>query len=178
MSPRFTLVLGFVALALGCTREFAEAEPFACPAVPIDDFRNVSAVLEKRCGSLDCHGDLARPLRIMGSTGLRLFTPEEFDDPALAAEDGGTPGGARATTAEELEQNRQSMCGLEPERTEQVGAGELDPVELMLLRKPTLRERHKGALVFLKGGAGESCVASWLTGAVIVADCVAEVQTP
>ncbi|MEZ4444647.1 MAG: hypothetical protein R3B72_36570 [Polyangiaceae bacterium] len=176
----FLLLTGIVTLLAlgGCTLDFAEPRAFACPVTAIDDFRNVSAVLEKRCGSLDCHGNLARPLRIMGSNGLRLYTPEEFDDPSLAEDAGMIPGGLTGTTDLELEQNRESICGIEPERTEQVVFGELEPEELMVIRKPTLRERHKGSQVFLKGGAGEACVASWLTGNVIVADCLEALQAP
>ncbi len=175
-SGRLSLLL--LILLAGCTRDFDRPQAFDCPTVPIDDFRKVSAVMEKRCGSLDCHGNLARPMRIMGSTGLRLFTPEEFDDPALAEENGGTPGGKKATTNQELEQNRLSLCGVEPLRTEQVLMGELEPEELIVIRKPTLRERHKGSQVFLKGGVGEQCVASWLRGEVITEECVDAVQAP
>lgn len=167
-----------VAFIVGCARDFAEPQPFACPTVPVEDFRYVSSVLERRCGSLDCHGDLARPLRIMGSNGLRLFTPEQFDSPAAAQEAGVTPGGLEATTELELEQNRESLCGVEPELTEQVVIGNVDPTELMIIKKPSLRERHKGAQVFFKGGAGEACTASWLRGAVSIADCIEAVQSP
>jgi len=178
MTQRRLLLLALCSLSLGCTIEFEEPRAYACPQAPIDQFRNVSSVLEKRCGSLDCHGDMARPLRIMGNTGLRLFTPEEFESPSLAEEAGGVPSGQKPTSELELEQNRLSICGVEPERTEKVVRGELEPAELMLIRKPTLRERHKGEQVFLKGGAGESCVTSWLRGEVIVADCVEAVQSP
>ena len=48
--------------------------------------REVHAVIEARCGTLDCHGDARRPLRIYAETGLRLrdelrgqpLTPEEL----------------------------------------------------------------------------------------------------
>jgi hypothetical protein len=178
MKLRAWHLVALATIVIGCTRDLAEPEAFACPEVPVDDFRNVSAVLEKRCGSLDCHGQLARPLRIMGSTGLRLFTPSEFSDPSQAEEAGGIPGGLKATTEQELEQNRLSLCGVEPERTEQVVIGNLEPTELMIIKKPSLRERHKGQQVFFKGGAGEECVASWLTGEVSIADCVEALQAP
>src|SRR5262249_50408477 len=57
------------------------------------DFRPVSAVIERRCGTLDCHGSLARPMRIFGQYGLR-------ESPSDAG--GDYPGGLLPTTVEEL----------------------------------------------------------------------------
>ena len=39
-----------------------------------DQFINqgVDAFMEKRCGALDCHGQIGRPLRIYSSNGLRM----------------------------------------------------------------------------------------------------------
>ena len=56
--------------------------------------REVHAVIEARCGTLDCHGDARRPLRIYAETGLRLrdelrgqpLTPEELADNLRAIE--------------------------------------------------------------------------------------------
>jgi hypothetical protein len=170
------LAISLIVLAAGCARDFEKPRTFLCPEP--ENFQTVSFVIEKRCGSLDCHGNLARPMRITGSTGLRLYTPDQFADPIEAENDGVGPGGTEATTAAELEANREAICGIEPERTEQVVLGNLDPTDLMVIRKPTLRERHKGGAVFFKGGAGESCVASWLTGAVILPDCIEAIQAP
>ena len=51
-----------------------------CP--PIEDFRSVSALLEQRCGTLDCHGDVARPFKLYGRIGLRapIFDPDSGID--------------------------------------------------------------------------------------------------
>jgi hypothetical protein len=48
---------------------------FSCPSE--DGFRVVSQVIERRCGTLDCHGDPARSFRVYGRTGLRLPRTEE-----------------------------------------------------------------------------------------------------
>ena len=88
------------------------------------------------------------------------------------------PATGRTPKWEELEQNKESMCGIEPERMERAVFGEIEPVELMLIRKPSERERHKGRQLFLKGSAAESCLTSWVTGAVIIADCVEALQAP
>lgn len=103
---------------------------------PDDPFVVVSEVLERRCGTLDCHGQPARPLRLYGNSGLRRPEPEpgtedckvdadcvagsrcEVDvgciDAAIADYAQYYPGGTGTTPSERLE-NWQSLCGLEPE---------------------------------------------------------------
>ena len=133
----------------------------------IEDFKPVSNVLERRCGTLDCHGEYARPLRIYGQNGLRLATQDEILDSSEAREND-TVSGGKGTTDEEVELNWRSVCGLEPERTALVVAGQLSPNELMLLRKPLQLEgnleKHKGGQLFLSGGPGDVCVSCWLRG--------------
>ena len=51
------------------------------------------------------------------------------------------------------------------------GRRDLEPVELMILRKPLGRERHKGSQLFELGDPGESCLESWLSGEVNAEDC-------
>lgn len=155
----------------------------ACETIPspilfqcadLEDFKPVSNVLERRCGTLDCHGDYARPLRIYGQTGLRLATAEEIEN-TEAARENDTVSGGKATTDEEVELNWRSACGLEPERTAQVVAGTLSPRDLMLIRKPlqleTALEKHKGGQLFLSGGPGEVCVSCWLRGFPDTTEC-------
>ena len=135
----------------------------------------VSRVLEKRCGTLDCHGTLARPLRVYGQRGLRLLSDEERA--ALAAGDldtvtgNGTVPGDKATTPEELAATRRSICALEPERMVQYQAGELDERELILLTKPLELERHKGGTLLVEGGAAFTCISTWLQGNPNDASC-------
>src|SRR5690606_33232984 len=116
-------------------------------------FAAVSPVIEQRCGSLDCHGSIARPFRVYGSRGLRhidVYDPDavnQLSDPSLAEENGtypGTDGKATPTTEAEMEQTRRSACGLEPEKINRVINGELRPEDLLLVRKPLEIERHKG----------------------------------
>ena len=144
----------FAALALLAAASMSGCENYdgivvvGCP--PAEEFRAVSQLAEKRCGTIDCHGGLARPLRIYGQGGLRL-DPEDV------------PGG-RATTADELRENRESMCNLEPERMIQFQTGEITARDLMLLRKPLELERHKGGPVLEEGNLGLTCLESWLQG--------------
>jgi hypothetical protein len=127
-----------------------------CP--PIEDFRAVSAVLEQRCGTLDCHGDDARPLKIYGRIGLRAKLPAE----AAVDVDQYYSGGSEQTTDFELELNYRSLCGLEPEVMNQMLAGDLAPSDLTLVRKPRLQERHKGGKVWDEGKPGDRCLVKWL----------------
>lgn len=104
-------------------------------------------VLSRRCGSLDCHGRIARPLRIYGQNGLRL-DPNDF------------PGG-RPRTLDESRATYLSVIGLEPER-----------VGVLVIDKAIGRERHKGGRIFAdESDPGYLCLASWLRGAVDVASC-------
>lgn len=112
----------------------------------------VSLVLERRCGTLDCHGQVGRPLRIYGQDGLRYV-----DDA------GNFPGGA-LTTETEHELNYQAVIGLQPELMTLVVQGQDQPEVLMLLRKPMQLERHKGGPVFVSGDAAYTCITSWLSG--------------
>jgi len=139
-----------------------------------DAFGNVSAVFEKRCGTIDCHGSMARPLRIYGRQGLRKpidFNAAKTGDPIqakLAAEvDAGAdqyyPGGDQATTPSELFENYRAVCGLEPELTTLVSQGREQPEVLTVIRKMRLNEKHKGGKIFSKGDPGDKCITVWLT---------------
>ncbi|MEM1030476.1 MAG: hypothetical protein AAGN82_09005 [Myxococcota bacterium] len=184
--PRSPSRLGLAALlallaavSLGC-ESGSEPVPTLCgpfdydpetqTAEETDDFPKVSSVLERRCGTLDCHGTLARPMRIYGAGGLRLFTLEEFND-SEEAQDNGTISGGVGTTAAEHDANRRSLCGLEPELTSAVVRGEAVPDDLMALRKPLLIERHKGGAVLQVGGQGAVCISCWLRGWPDDIDC-------
>jgi len=162
-------------------------------------FTPVSLVLEQRCGSLDCHGNVARPLRIYGSRGLRyvpLYTIDEegqvlenpdakaYVDPTKAEADGAYPGaGGTATTEIEREQTVRALCGLQPEIMRQVVLDGANPEKLLVLSKPLHLERHKGEKVFERGSLDYACIASWLQsklpdGAIDAAACKETLQNP
>jgi hypothetical protein len=110
----------------------------------------VSRLLEKRCATLDCHGQVSRPLRIYGQFGLRFV------------DDGGNQPGLGGTTETEYEANYQSVIGLQPEGLSAVVDGLSPPESIMLLRKPLGLERHKGGAVFVTGDDAYQCITSWL----------------
>lgn len=157
-----------VVLSAGCLGE-SDTAPlgYACPSG--DNFPIVSQVLERRCGTLDCHGDPSRPLRIYGRSGLRLRQPDGNGPPS------GTEIG---TTPLEIDENRFSACGLEPEVMDAVVSGQADPEVLLLLKKPRLVEAHKGGQVLTVGSTADTCIVSWLRGSVDSLSCEAALLQP
>ena len=113
--------------------------------------------------TLDCHGQVGRPMRIYGQYGLRFV------------DDAGNVPGVQPTTATEYEANYQSVIGLQPELMTEVVQGNAPPEDLMLLRKPLQLERHKGGAVFVDGDDGETCILSWLSGKTNFTACTAAV---
>lgn len=128
-------------------------------------FAPVSALLERRCGSLDCHGIAARNLRIYGHEGLRL-------DPASRP-----VSMPSSTTNAEISENYLSVVGLEPELMSQVvNEKATNPLRLTLLRKPLGTENHKGGTLFVAGDVQMTCITSWLAGSVDTTACAAAVD--
>jgi hypothetical protein len=111
----------------------------------------VSRLLELRCGSLDCHGQVGRALRIYGEFGLRFVDGDADNQP-----------GSGATTPTEYEANYQSVIGLQPEYMTLVYEQIYPPEALLLIRKPLQLERHKGGAVFVSGDDAYTCITSWL----------------
>ena len=174
MNRRTGIWVVLTVMLLGC-EEVPEPIAVECPSA--EEFVDVSPVVEKRCGTLDCHGDPARPLKIYSYYGLRNISEDEFNDPSLIEVNDTVPGG-KITTEEERALNRRSLCGVEPEKMNQLAAGEITPDELLIIRKPLGVERHKGGELFIKGGAGYDCLASWLRGDVRASDCDLAVEAP
>jgi hypothetical protein len=159
---RSVVFIAVSALSLvGCIEEQAQVDN-ACPSE--DDWPIVSQVLERRCGTLDCHGDASRPLLLHGRNGKRLSPSGQV--------------GESGTSPAEYAANRLSVCGIEPEKMTAVVAGEEDLRTLTVVRKPILDEAHKGGRVFLETSAGYLCFASWIEGDVDVDSCEAELALP
>lgn len=116
----------------------------------------VQPVMELKCGSLDCHGKLARGLRVYGMNGLRL------------PNDRGLVPGQGATTPEEARATYDSIVGLQPEKTNALvlkqPRTERDAYQLLVLTKATAIERHRGGIAIQKGEPAEQCIVSWLVG--------------
>ena len=164
---RHLLLIAAIASS-GCLGE-SDTAPlgYACPSG--ESFPIVSQVFERRCGTLDCHGDPGRPFRVYGRSGLRLRQPDGSGPPT------GTEIG---TTPLEIDENRFSACGLEPEAMDAVVNGQADPETLILLRKPRVVEAHKGGQVLTVGSTADNCILSWLRGSVDNLSCEAALLQP
>lgn len=142
--------------------------------------QSVSKFLERRCGTLDCHGRPERPLRLYGERGLRLP-----NDAGLRPTQGGT-------SNEEVVANYRAVVGLEPEVMSRVVAAHAQgscalpgepqdiPCErrLLLIAKPlscnlnssigcngtATGVEHKGGAVIRPNDDGYTCLLSWLEG--------------
>lgn len=114
----------------------------------------IDAILQRRCGTLDCHGQPGRAYRIHGFTGIRL-----------PAEDGGKGlvSGREPTSEAEVGANFRAIIALEPEEMARLvaRAGE-DPQKLLFIRKAANLERHKGGPVIAPGDDTYACLTAWL----------------
>jgi hypothetical protein len=127
---------------------------------PSDGFPAVSRVLSAHCGSLDCHGQIGRNLRVYGQYGLRL-------DPTTRPDGEGT-------TLLEDETTYDSVVTIEPEILAAVYAdGGRSPERLTMIRKARGTEHHKGDTVFHVNDDGDRCLVSWVAGKIDVNACSA-----
>jgi len=114
-------------------------------------FEGVSDALQPHCGTLDCHGQFTRNLRLYGGRGLRLegdATPAEGE-----------------TTPAEYDANYWSTISLEPETLSQVVAsGGAQPERTILIRKARGTTRHKGGTLMKPGDDLDRCLVAWLAG--------------
>ncbi|MEJ7729634.1 MAG: hypothetical protein WKG00_10485 [Polyangiaceae bacterium] len=156
------LVAVLAVVAASCTSVDPEATVVAaCP----DElqFASVSPVMEASCGTLDCHGHPARPLRIYGERGLRLGQTDLS--------------GEALTTAAERAASRRSICSLQPEAMASVAAAEMRADALLLVQKARGEAFHKGGAPVAAGDATDTCITTWLDGAADTQAC-ANAPTP
>jgi hypothetical protein len=152
-----------LAVSAACNRH-GDGESLVVELPSRDTFSPVSAVLEGRCGSLDCHGAPARNLRIYGVYGLRA--------------NGSSVTGNPDTTDEEIGETYSSVTGIDPEGLSRVLAGAEDPSRWIVLSKGTGREAHTGEARLPVGSAGHRCVVSWATGEGDPSSCAEDVFGP
>ena len=127
----------------------------------------VSPFMEARCGGLNCHGQVGRPLRIYSKNGLRREVA------ANGLRD------TRDTTPEERLENYVSVIGLEPEAISECVRTQCTSMDFHLLLKPLDDSgrgvRHKGGPVLRVGSndPGWTCLFGWLSGAYDRQACAA-----
>jgi len=129
-----------------------------------NDFPDVGNALELRCGTLDCHGQVGRNLRLYGYGGLRLSATE-------------TPNGD-PTTDQEIAACYDSVVGLEPETLSEVVTHRVDPDQLTLVRKMRGIELHKGGQQARQGDDLDRCVVLWLTAQYDPVSCADVIDAP
>jgi hypothetical protein len=166
VNARFTiaavLFAAIAGLASGCLGDEATArQTFKCPSRESftgepegggPDVQAVSAFMERRCGTLDCHGSSLRPMRLLGKYGLR--------DPLQHNVTGGAP-----TTATEVDENYAAVCNIEPEQMDKVVEDFGQSAEkLLILQKARGVEGHKGGTIVVQGRPGDNCILGWLRG--------------
>jgi hypothetical protein len=162
---RGTAALAFVAVTLACSQPAPDAR-FVATTPDAASFPAVSAMLIQACGTLDCHGTVARNLRLYGDTGLRYSATD-------------VPSALVPTTNDEIAQDYDSIVGLEPETMSQVVAsGGASPERLTFYRKARGLEAHKGGAVVGQGDARDVCITTWLQGHADGDACTAALSLP
>lgn len=167
--PWKAIAIGLCLAAAGSCAATPDPNQIAPSSPPDrDQFINggVNAFMERRCGGLDCHGQIGRPLRIYGSLGLRKTDPDKPFAPR-------PPGD---TTMDEKIDNYLSVVDLEPEAMGHSHASGGKYRDFLFLLKPLGVEnngvRHKGGPVLRDiGDPGYTCLVSWIGGAVSTKDC-------
>jgi hypothetical protein len=127
-------------------------------------FGPVSDFLDHRCGTLDCHGQPARNLRVWGCEGMRL---KGVDVSICSRKKGGAP-----SSPDEHQATYRSLVGLEPAVMSEVVANRgHDPELLTFIRKARGTEAHKGGAPVVPGDDQDVCMTSWLAGRTNLTAC-------
>jgi hypothetical protein len=159
-TKRVVVCLGFGAVAALAGCNVPTANTTFTEAVPDrTSFPDVAQSMIAHCGTIDCHGTQYRNLRLYGNQGLRWLATDQTLNPPC-------------TTSAEVDQDFDSVVGLEPEAMTAVVIGNgANPNLLTMVRKARGIEAHKGGTVMKVGDALDSCITSWLAGSTQTAEC-------
>jgi hypothetical protein len=145
-------------LAFGCSGP-ADKEQFQLTLPTTTDFNLVSDSLESRCGTLDCHGSLARNMRLYGFHGVRLKK--------------GDISGMGATSSDEYTANYESVVTISPEVLSAIVARKGQGFDKwIVVTKGSGAENHKGGSRFVKNDVTYGCLLSWIQGTVNMDACM------
>ncbi len=156
-----------LALSLAGCNDFTASDATGQLSVPSRaDFQGVANAMQLHCGTLDCHGQAGRNMRLYGFEGLRL-------DPT------NNPLG-QVTSEAEYDATYSSIVGLEPEIMSKVVQHQVAPETLTMLRKPLGIEKHMGGLLIEQDDPLDRCLVGWLIGKFDGTTCVtvAQAQRP
>jgi hypothetical protein len=127
-------------------------------APPRSGFESVANAMQPSCGTLDCHGQPDRNLRLYGARGLRL-------DPTENSMEG-------TTRPPEYEADYWAVVALEPETLASViRDGVAQPERLILIRKGRGTTRHKGGTLMQPNDDLDRCIVEWLKGNIVQDAC-------
>jgi hypothetical protein len=155
---RIAAVLLGLAASACLLQQASQSEVLVCPDKQVFATKGVAEYMERRCGTLDCHGSPARPMRLYGQYGLRH--PEETNW-----------SGGFATTHREREDNYLAVCGVDPETASQDGGA---AGQSLVVSKAQGVEGHKGGTIMTPGSSEDACLAGWFRGDPGVAKACAE----
>jgi hypothetical protein len=171
----FSRVVGTIFCAAWVPACAATPDPTQDTAILTPDFGQfaggasnpgVHTFLERRCGTLDCHGQTGRAFRLFSSGGLRL------------PNDAGLVPGVGADTPEEIYANYLALVGVQPEETSRVVSGIDPPTTLLVVAKPLGLQTHKGGQELAPGEPGAVCLESWLMGHIDLGACSTAALVP
>jgi hypothetical protein len=152
------------ALVVACSGVAEQRIGIVAPSEAEGQFGPVANYLDHRCGSLDCHGQMGRNLRIWGCEGMRL---QDGDVPSCSLLLGGRP-----TTVDEHQATYRSLVGLEPTVMSLVVEDHgQQPERLTFVRKARGTESHAGGALIVPGDDQDVCITSWLAGSTNVMAC-------
>jgi hypothetical protein len=152
-------VLVFSGALLGAACSGPPGDQTFVPIVPtMEGFPAVSEALEWHCGTLDCHGNSARNMRVYGNNGIRFGK-------------GLAPGSDSTTDAERL-LTYEAVIAIQPEVLGQIVSQHgAKPERWIVITKGRGTEHHKGGSRMRLHDATDTCITSWLTGVVNTDAC-------
>ena len=162
----FAFAFALVLATVGCSGDLETSSPPPSHlAVPSrTDFPQVADAMQLHCGTLDCHGQVGRNMRLYGQFGRRL---DPKDDPLN-----------QPTSDAEYQASYWSVVGLEPEAMSLVVQHQASPNTLTMVRKPRGIEEHKGGVLVHPGDPLDYCIVGWVNGSFNAGACNTVVQTP
>jgi len=162
--PLFGVALAAL-IAAGCSGPAVGETDIAKPTH--FHFQDVNDALGYNCGTLDCHGQPGRNLRIWSKYGMRITDGRHV------------PGGRADTSGAEADLTYRSVVGLEPGIMSQVVQDKgKHPERLTMIRKARGTEAHKGLKRMSAGDPLDVCITSWLAGNVAYNSCKAAESPP
>lgn len=159
----------WVLIGAGCATAFStpscvgevqapEATNLPLEAPPRVGFESVADAIQPSCGTLDCHGQVGRNMRLFGARGLRL-----------SAMDTSAEG---VTQPPEYDADYWAIVALEPELLAAVVREKGDrPERLTLIRKGRGTERHKGGRLMSPNDNLDRCIVGWVAGRIEADAC-------